>query len=313
MKHIVITIILALSVFTSFSQYGDAYHAPNTLQLSLDRQRRMTAADNAHYDNMRSSNKTSSSSPISGNYNAYGWADYSGIRRQEEAGRRNQARIDEYNAKVNKLEGLIKARGLKREPKYRTQLIKATREAGFDEFMVIKLYGINEKQYEVILEEIKLAGIKSAYSGSTKTNCQGDCVETLTTYNGDVYTGNTLSGVPEGQGIYTSKNKEWVMTASFKAGLPTGIVKIDYKNGDRYEGGFENMNFNGQGKYSKKDGTYDEGNFEKSQLNGICTIKGVNYTQKGSFKNGIESGVHIITFDNDENWFLFFVDASFFL
>ena len=53
MKKIIITAIFLSSFQLVFSQLGDAYHAPNTLQLSLDRQRRMNAADNAHYYNMR--------------------------------------------------------------------------------------------------------------------------------------------------------------------------------------------------------------------------------------------------------------------
>ncbi|MBP6431377.1 MAG: hypothetical protein KA319_06390 [Ferruginibacter sp.] len=57
MKHIVITVILALSVFTSFSQYGDAYHAANTFKLDQMRQQRIDQNDAIHRSHINASSE----------------------------------------------------------------------------------------------------------------------------------------------------------------------------------------------------------------------------------------------------------------
>ena len=56
--------LLLLSVSFAYSQYGDAYHAPDVYRLEQMRQDRMKQNDNAHRSNMSSS----TSSGVSGNY-----------------------------------------------------------------------------------------------------------------------------------------------------------------------------------------------------------------------------------------------------
>jgi len=269
MKQIILTATLLLSCHLCFSQLGDAYHAPNTLQLSLDRQRRMAAADNAHYDNMRSGNKSSSSSGnISGDYNAYGWADYSRIKKQEEAGRRQEARINEYNDKVNKLEALIKARGLKRQPQYHDQLRKAAKDAGYDDLQISVMFGYSEESYKLILER---AGKNNngGISGSTKAACQGDCTETLSYSNGDVYIGNTLNGNPHGKGKLKTKAANYEIEGNFSNGQFDGDITI------------------------KGQGYTETGRFNKGKQIGIHTVT----TQE---KDGV-TGTYKMDFDNLEN------------
>jgi len=309
MKPIFITSTLLLACHFCFSQFGDAYHAPNTLQLSLDRQRRITAADNAHYDNMRSGNKTSSSSGnISGDYNAYGWADYSRMKEIAAAEERQNERINSWTAKQNKLNELIKARNLKREPQYYAQLVKAAKEAGFDDYSVSRFFGHDVKEYEQILLDKKLAE-NGAYAGGTKINCQGDCVETLKAYNGDVYIGNTLNGKPHGKGRYTTKatnievegnftdgqidgvatakGEKYTATGTFKMGKQVGIHTIVTQEEDNITGNytlnFDNMDdcsyFDNTGmKFKgKMDAAY---NFIKGE---IVYGSGINF--KGYFKD----------------------------
>ncbi|MBL0146960.1 MAG: hypothetical protein IPP48_15800 [Chitinophagaceae bacterium] len=288
MKKIIITAIFLSSFQLVFSQLGDAYHAPNTLQLSLDRQRRMNAADNAHYDNMRSSNKSASSSSsagISGDYNAYGWADYSGMRRQEAAGRAIEARNKAYQAKVDKLEALIKARGLKRQPQYHAQLVKAAKEAGYDDINISVMFGFSEKSYEGILVKNQLAENGSPYIGSTKLSCQGDCEETLTANNNIVYTGNTLNGMPHGKGTYktkatnieaegtfangqmdgviNAKGENYTATGTFKMGKPVGIHTIITQEENNISGNYI-MNYDNLNdcSYSSSDGMTFKGKMD---------------------------------------------------
>lgn len=228
-KIILILAILFLSAVVN-AQYGDAYHAPNTVQLSLDRQKRMAAADNAHYDNMRSDKKsTSSTTEISGDYNAYGWADYSRMKERDAAEKRQNERLNEWAAKERKLEALIKSRNLKREPQYHAQLLKAAKEAGFDDYSASIFFGHNPQEYEQKLLKQKLAE-NGAYSGGTKINCQGDCVETLKAYNGDVYVGNTLNGKPHGKGKYKTKATNIDVEGNFVNGQIDGLATAKGEN-----------------------------------------------------------------------------------
>jgi hypothetical protein len=229
----------------------------------------MTAADNAHYDNMRSGNRASSSTGnISGDYNAYGWADYSRIKKQEAAGRRQDARIKEYNDKVNKLEALIKSRKLKREPAYQSQLAQCARDAGFDDFEVSHRFGYSEASYKLILEQASKNN-NGGISGSTKTSCQGDCTETLNYNNGDEYIGNTLNGNPHGKGKLKTKAANYEIEGNFSNGQFDGEVTI------------------------KGQGYTETGRFNKGKQIGIHTIT----TQE---KDGI-TGTYKMNFDNLEN------------
>ena len=102
-----------------------------------------------HHASVSSSNKkTSSTSDISGDYNAYGWGDNSRIQAQNEAAKRQDARWKEWFDKVDKLEALIKSRNLKREPAYFYQLQTAAKDAGFNDYDVSTFFGYNAQEYE---------------------------------------------------------------------------------------------------------------------------------------------------------------------
>jgi TolA-binding protein len=108
-----------------------------------------------HYNSMNPGKK-SSSTPISGEYNAYGWGDNSGMRQQEEAARRQETRWKEWYAKIDKLEALIKSRGLRREPAYFYQLQAAARDAGFNDYNISRFFGYDAKEYEeMLLQQIR--------------------------------------------------------------------------------------------------------------------------------------------------------------
>lgn len=110
-----------------------------------------------HHASVSSSNKkTSSTSDISGDYNAYGWGDNSRIQAQNEAAKRQDARWKEWYDKIDKLEMLIKSRNLKREPAYFYQLQTAAKDAGFSDYDISMFFGYNAQAYEEkLLNKIK--------------------------------------------------------------------------------------------------------------------------------------------------------------
>lgn len=109
-----------------------------------------------HHASVSSSNKKSSTTNVSGDYNAYGWGDYSGIQTQNEAANRQDARWKEWFDKVDKLEMLIKSRNLKREPAYFYQLQTAAKDAGFNDYDIHVFFGYNSQEYEEkLLNNIK--------------------------------------------------------------------------------------------------------------------------------------------------------------
>lgn len=110
-----------------------------------------------HHASVSSSNKkTSSTSDISGDYNAYGWGDNSRIQAQNEAAKRQDALWKEWFDKIDKLEMLIKSRNLKREPAYFYQLQTAAKDAGFSDYDISMFFGYNAQAYEEkLLNKIK--------------------------------------------------------------------------------------------------------------------------------------------------------------
>lgn len=110
-----------------------------------------------HHASVSSSNKkTSSTSDISGDYNAYGWGDNSRIQAQNEAAKRQDARWKDWFDKLDKLEMLINARNLKREPAYFYQLQTAAKDAGFSDYDISMFFGYNAQDYEAkLLNKIK--------------------------------------------------------------------------------------------------------------------------------------------------------------
>ena len=103
-----------------------------------------SGSQNSSYSNSSSS---SSSSTITNNSNNYSWADYSKINRQNQAARRNQDLIDAHEVKVNRMQQLLKERNITLSTENWAKICQAGIDAGFDQYMVGRLYGKYDPSY----------------------------------------------------------------------------------------------------------------------------------------------------------------------
>jgi hypothetical protein len=80
------------------------------------------------------------------------------------------------------------------------------------------------------------------------------------------YTGQTLNGLPQGQGTK------------------------DFKNGDKYTGNFENGLPSGYGSLDTPEGWHVDGSFVNGKEEGLCHMTGHGYAFRGNFAGGIMDG-----------------------
>ena len=111
------------------------------------RNAREWAEKERHYNSMKPASR-SSSSIISGNYNSYGWADYSRMNEINAATKRIKAREDEYNAKVQKMQQLLKERNIVLSKENYNQIMRAGLDAGFSEYYISRTYGNYDPNYK---------------------------------------------------------------------------------------------------------------------------------------------------------------------
>lgn len=129
-----------------------------------------------------------------------------------------------------------------------------------------------------------LTMLTNATSTSVVTN------KTLTYSDGGKYVGETVNGVANGQGVYTSPSGT-TCTGQFKDGIASGQCKMVCLNGDTYMGEFKNGFPDGQGTFTNSEGTTWTGEFKGGKANGQCKVvylDGTKYT--GELKDGIFNG-----------------------
>ena len=95
------------------------------------------------YNNSSSNN----SSTVTSSSDNYSWADYSHINRQKQAEKRNQDLVDAHEIKVNKMQQLLKERNISLTKENWAQINQAGIDAGFNEYMVSRLYGKYDPSY----------------------------------------------------------------------------------------------------------------------------------------------------------------------
>ncbi|RYZ94563.1 MAG: hypothetical protein EOP47_27625, partial [Sphingobacteriaceae bacterium] len=123
----------------------------------------------------------------------------------------------------------------------------------------------------------------SFYSGSNKASCQGDCSETLNTRDKSfTYTGNTLNGIPHGNGTI-----KWTggvtYTGELKNGQPDGTGTNTWPGGVTYKGSYSKGQLSGEGYLDYGKGASFTGTFAKSlPANGLMKLADGS-TYKGSF------------------------------
>lgn len=80
-----------------------------------------------------------------------------------------------------------------------------------------------------------------------------------------------------GEGVWdscygTAKTDEGTYTGLWKEGLPHGLGKFEFNDGDFYEGFFAQGFFNGSGSFTKTDGRVISGNYVHNKLEGFASI-----------------------------------------
>lgn len=134
---------------------------------------------------------------------------------------------------------------------------------------------------------------------SIEINDNGTYSKKYTFENGDVYEGEWVSNVMEGQGTYTAENGEvWSGTWENNA-LTQGT--FTYITGEIYAGKFENNMFNGQGTYTSNDGSTYSGIWKDDKLNGHAIINFSNGDKyDGNVKDLQMDGKGVYTYSSGE-------------
>ena len=212
------------------------------------------------------------SSSISGDYSAYPAINVNArrLRKQAEAGARQEARIASFEAKMKQVDDLIKSRNLSRTPENHAALVQAALDGGLNAYEASRFFGNTPQEYRTMLVSKNAA--RYDWSGGIKGDCQGDCVENLTSPYGFTYTGNAKYGQPQGKGVMRSDKATY--TGDFVAGEPNGQVEIKWNTGSVFTG----TSYNGEliKGTLKQSGTTFSGTFlNNSYYRGLMKVDGV--------------------------------------
>ena len=113
---------------------------------------------------------------------------------------------------------------------------------------------------------------------------------TLYYSDGSVYTGETSGFMKHGAGVMTTKDGS-VYRGNFKDDLFSDEnATLDFANGDRYEGGFEEGLFSGTGTYYYADGSVYRGEFLKGERSGQGSF---SYSNGDSFTGTFEKDMRL--------------------
>jgi len=123
------------------------------------------------------------------------------------------------------------------------------------------------------------------------------------------YTGDWKDDMPNGQGtgVYPPEEnngaKSRTYTGSWRDGFMDGHGKIEWGDGDSYEGDFSMSKMEGEGTYLWSDGRRYEGHWVQSKRDGVGTMTykdGDQYT--GDWKDDAQNGKGIYTWGEDTEW-----------
>lgn len=219
-----------------------------------------------------SSSTSSGKSTISGDYSSYPAINVNQrrLQKQAEAGARQEARIASFEAKMKQVDDLIKSRNLSRTPENHAALVQAALDGGLNAYEASRFFGNTPQEYRTMLVSKNAA--RYDWSGGIKGDCQGDCVENLTSPYGFTYTGNAKYGQPQGKGVMRSDKATY--TGDFVAGEPNGQVEIKWNTGSVFTG----TSYNGEliKGTLKQSGTTFSGTFlNNSYYRGLMKVDGV--------------------------------------
>ena len=125
-----------------------------------------------------------------------------------------------------------------------------------------------------------------------------------------IYKGDFINSLREGNGIDESEGNKY--EGQFIKDKKSGKGKINFNNGDIYEGDFENNKFNGEGHYIwKKNGHEYIGQYLNGQFNGKGFYKwGNEEYYKGDYKMGIKDGQGEVKYPNGKKYIGPFVNGK---
>jgi hypothetical protein len=251
-----------------------------------------------------SSNSSSSVSSVSFfEHDNYSWADYSNINRINKSKAKNELANNQrervWNAKEAKVEECYKMIEKKRENYQR--IMQCAVSKGLDYYDAMKIVGFDENDFWSRVSPYKSSGTLY-FKGSKKSDCQGDCAETLDYNDGDaVYVGNTKNGTANGKGTLTYKNGV-IVIAEFYEGDIVGNIICKYPKGDVYEGEKDEKDKVVHGKFIYASGRIAEGIFINNKLNGWARVTDSIGHSTGYYKDGKQEkkGERFIEYKNGQ-------------
>lgn len=108
-----------------------------------------------------------------------------------------------------------------------------------------------------------------------------------------VYTGELENGLPEGTGVFVSRNEDgvaWTYEGRFEKGEFQGQGRLAWEDGDVMEGTFADSRLNGQGVYTRNGALVYEGGWKDGRYAGRGTVYEDDIVWKGTFTDGLLNG-----------------------
>ncbi len=315
-KSILLTAVcFTAGLSTTFAQPGSARErqASEYKRLSDATSRAFSAPQSNNYNNSYKSPSSSPSSSSSGgssgsssgsvgtyssNYNPYA-AEFA--RKQAYYAKKLEAQENAWNEKIAKVRSFLASSGIVPNTKEKHEkFFFAAYGAGLDIAAINTVIKGNAETYNKFVAREN--GMNENYIGSTKKDCSGNCVETVSYVNGSgVYTGNTKDGAPHGFGTLLFPNGTSITGQFHMGAIVGGKVKIVYaataeNKSYTYEGGYSNGEQNGIGVTTWGPDDIEEATYKDGAKQGAATLYRNGAVIQGLWKDDKMIGKHTWTF-----------------
>ncbi|WP_421944296.1 hypothetical protein [Pedobacter sp.] len=245
-----------------------------------------------------STSYSSSVGSYSSNYSPYA-AEFQ--RKQAAYNAKLEAQESAWNQKVSKVRSFVASSGIVPNTKENHEKIFfAAYGAGLDVAAITTVIKGSAEAYNKSVAREN--GMNKNFTGGTKKDCSGSCVETVTYVNGSgVYTGNTKDGAPHGLGTLVFPNGT-TLTGKFDNGsVVGGKVRIVYaasatNKAYTYEGGYSNNEQNGFGVTTWGPDDVEEAEYVNGAKQGTAILYRNGAVIKGQWKDDKMIGKHTWTF-----------------
>ncbi|MCX3264895.1 MORN repeat-containing protein [Pedobacter agri] len=312
------TAYLIAGISPGFAQPGSARErqASEYRRLSEATQRAYApprvSSPSSYSSGYKSPSSTPSSSRGGGSSTSYGSnvgsysSDYSPYaaefqRKQAAYNAKLKAQESAWNQKLAKVRSFLSSSGIVPDTKEKHEkFFFAAYGAGLDVAAITTVIKGSAEAYNKSVAREN--GMNENFTGGTKKECSGSCVETVTYVNGSgVYKGNTKNGAPHGLGTLVFPNGT-TLTGQFDTGsIVGGKVKIVYAASATnkpytYEGGYRNNEQNGYGVTTWGTDDIEEAEYVNGAKQGLATLYRNGAVIKGLWKDDKMIGKHTWTF-----------------